>query len=344
MASGQKTRDYKLEKHKGQLELLKGLEVVRDDRAKDTFDILQLAQIFVFCSLPYRPTEERQVSHTARLGDGSTVEVVFTAMVPGVSIAYGNDRSLLYWLVDKAIREGTSFVSWEHASEYLKATEQCDGGRNTLLLRERFLRIASTAITVIRKSSSGHDQGIMPIIRRISLPSSITGKKNLSEALDRRLDRSSFGLQFDEGFVHDFMTHRVPVLRSLLVATQARPQMQDCMFFLIWRSYSAANDSLVPWDRLREQFWQVDSNQSRIRLRFKEAIALIRFTWPELRAEARSGGLWIGPPVHGIQFVPQLEKPRHVKDSETKARRKALEQRVKDLCEEPRNSRDRLFS
>ena len=312
MAS-QRTRNYKQEKHSGQLELLQGLEVVREDRHKDTFDILQLAQIFVFCSLPYRPTEERQISHTARLGDGSTVEVVFTAMRPGVGIAYGNDRSLLYWLVDKAIREGTATISWEHASDYLRATGQGDGGRQRVLLRERFGRIASTAITVVRKTNERIDQEIIPIIRRISLPASITGKINASEAIDRRMGRAAFGLQFDEGFVRDFMIHKVPVLRSLLVATQARPQMQDCMFFLIWRSYSAAKESVVPWDRLREQFWQADSNQSRIRLRFKEAIALIRSAWPELQAEARSAGLWIAPPKHGIQFLPQLEKPRHIK-------------------------------
>jgi len=68
------------------------------------------------------------------------------------------------------------------------------------------------------------------------------------------------------------MTHRVPVLRSLVVATEARPQMQDCMFFLIWRSYSAASESCVEWDKLRDQFWQGDSNRSRIRKRFEEAI------------------------------------------------------------------------
>jgi hypothetical protein len=164
------------------------------------------------------------------------------------------------------------------------------------LLRERFLRIASTGITVVRKSGVQEDQAIMPIIRRISLPASITGKENISEKLDRRKGRTSFGLQFDEDFVKDFMTHRVPVLRSLVVATEARPQMQDCMFFLIWRSYSAASESCVEWDKLRDQFWQGDSNRSRIRKRFEEAISLIRTTWPELRAEARSKGLWIGPP------------------------------------------------
>jgi len=200
-------------KENGSLSFGEGWRLSERSALKIRFDILQLAQIFVFCSLPYRPTDERQISHTARLGDGSTVEVIFTAMRPDVSIAFGNDRGLLYWLIDKAIKEGTPHISWDHASEYLAYSGQGRGGRNRELLRERFLRIASTAITVVRKSGTQEDQAIMPIIRRISLPTSITGKENIAEKLERRKGRTSFGLQFDEDFVKDFMTHRVPVLR-----------------------------------------------------------------------------------------------------------------------------------
>ena len=52
MASQTRIRNYKTEKENGQLDLWRGLEIVREERLKDTFDILQLAQIFVFCSLP----------------------------------------------------------------------------------------------------------------------------------------------------------------------------------------------------------------------------------------------------------------------------------------------------
>jgi hypothetical protein len=338
MAKHLRIRDYKQERDNGQMLLLNDLDGVKKEREGETFDILQLAQIFAFCSLPYRPTEERQITRFARLGDGSTVEVVFTAMRPGVPIAYGNDRSLLYWLIDRAIREKTSYIPWEHASQYLKAMGQDEtSGRNRELLRDRFRRVSSTAITVVRKTSVQEDQTIMPIIRRMSLPASISGaaKPAGTELLERRSARPALGVQFDEGFVKDFMTHRVPVLRSLVMATQARPQMQDCMFFLIWRSYSAANESFIEWDKLRDQFWQADSNRSRIRARFEEAISLIRTTWPELRAEAKSKGLWIAPPKHGIQFVPQLQQPKHAKEKaareERDRKRAAAEMTLNDL-------------
>lgn len=342
MPKGERVRNYQQEKDNGQAELFRGLELVKEERNRDVFDILQLAQIFAFCSLPYRPTEERQISHTARLGDGSKVEVIFTALRPGVPIAFGNDRSLLYWLIDRAIRDQSAFIPWEHASEYLKAMKQHESGRNRELLRERFKRISSTGITVVR-TSGGEEQLNMPIIRRSALPPSVTGA---DRTLALPKTDKVFGVQFDEGFVSDFMSHRIPVLRSLLIATQARPQMQDCMFFLIWRSYSAAHESCIKWDALRDQFWQADSNESRIRSRFREAVLMLKTAWPELQAMAGPRGLIIGPPKHGRQFMPQLKGPKHVEararraqeaelraqmerhDAEMKARRDALNAKI----------------
>ncbi len=308
MAKEPRLRDWRQEKESGQLELLRGLEIVKKERESQLFDVIQLAQIFAFCSLPYRPTEERQITRTARLGNGSSVEVTFTAMRPKVPLAFGNDRNLLYWLVDQAIRRQSPFIPWESASEYLKAMGQAESGRNRELLRERFRRVASMAVTVVR-TSDVEKQDIVPIFRRMVLPVSVTGREE-----DRHKEHEEpLGVNFDKDFVADFMSHRIPILKSLLVATQARPQMQDCMFFLIWRSYSAASDSIIDWEKLRDQFWQADSNRSRIRLRFKEAIALIKTVWSELRAEARLDGLWIGPPRHHVHFVPQLNRPLHTK-------------------------------
>jgi hypothetical protein len=87
--------------------------------------------------------------------------------------------------------------------------------------------------------------------------------------------------------------------------------------------------------------------KTRIRLRFKEAIALIRTTWPELRAEAKATGLWIAPPKHGVQFVPQLERPKHIKEAEAKEeaerKRRNAEDMLKGLFGPGKTPGDRLF-
>ncbi len=340
MPKEKRVRNYEQEKENGQADLFRGLQLVKEERNQDVFDILQLAQIFAFCSLPYRPSDEHHISHTARLGDGSQVEVIFTALRPGVPIAYGNDRSLLYWLIDKAIREQSAFIPWETASEYLRAMKQRDCGRNRELLRERFKRISSTGITVVR-TTGVEEQLNMPIIRRSALPASLTGADRALALAGADKDKV-LGVQFDEGFVGDFMSHRIPVLRSLLVATQARPQMQDCMFFLIWRSYSAAHESCIPWDRLREQFWQSDSNESRIRTRFREAIVMLKTAWPELQAMAQLRGLVIGPPKNGRQFMPQLKAPKHIEARAERARQAEVKAEMDRQDAETKATRDRL--
>jgi hypothetical protein len=62
------------------------------------------------------------VVRTARLSDGSTLRVTFTAGITGIDLAYGNDRHLMMWLFDKAINSDTSFVTIKSASGYLRET------------------------------------------------------------------------------------------------------------------------------------------------------------------------------------------------------------------------------
>jgi len=200
MASQTRTRNYTTEKENGQLELWRGLEIVREERLKDTFDILQLAQIFVFCSLPYRPTDERQISHTARLGDGSTVEVIFTAMRPDVSIAFGNDRGLLTGSLIRLfgkghlIFRGITPPSILHIQDREKggATESCCANDSCASHRRQLQSCVNLVCKRIRPSclSSGGFRF-----------QQASRQGNISEKLDRRKGRTSFGLQFDEDFV-----------------------------------------------------------------------------------------------------------------------------------------------
>lgn len=327
----QNDRNYKQEKLNGQLELISGLTQIRVERRADVVDIMQLAQIFALCSLPYRPTSERQITHVVRLGDGSRVEVIFTAMRPKVEIAYGKDRSMLYWLIDRAITEKTAHITWEHASDYLKAMGLAESGRNRDILKQRFRRIASTAITVVRISEAGEQQQITPIVERMSLPASIAGDGPGVVSIDRRNSAAAFGLELSNVFLKDVMEHRIPMLRSLLVVTKERPQLQDVMFFLVWRSYAAGSESFIKWDGLRRQFWQSDSNIWRIKSRFDEAIKLLRVAWPELEATATMDGLRIAPPRNGIQFIPQFSTPKHIQARQVREKREETRTALRTL-------------
>jgi hypothetical protein len=114
---------------------------------------------------------------------------------------------------------------------------------------------------------------------------------------------------FDESFYKDFIAHNVPMLKALLFLVSERPQLQQYIGFLGWRSWAASSATLIPWASLREQIWHGDSNERRIKQRFKETIQALRIAWPELQAEVRPKGLWIAPPLKGIQFIPSLPGP-----------------------------------
>lgn len=46
-------------------------------------EYIKFAQALLLCTLPYRPTDERQVSRRAKIGFDAWVEVTFTANLPG---------------------------------------------------------------------------------------------------------------------------------------------------------------------------------------------------------------------------------------------------------------------
>ena len=75
------------------------------------------------------------------------------------------------------------------------------------------------------------------------------------------------------------------------------------MMFLQWRSFSAREESLIPWAQMRDQMCQDDSNPYRMRSRFQEAIEALKIAWPALNASAETRGLRIGPPIGGEQFL-----------------------------------------
>jgi hypothetical protein len=174
------------------------------------------------------------------------------------------------------------------------------GGKTLKDLRARFERIAGLSITVQRTDSSDVETFRMPIIRASSVVPSAREKQD-----SFRLR----GLTFDESFFKDFMAHNVPMLKALIVLVSERPQLQQYIGFLGWRSWAASSATLIPWTMLREQIWHRDTNERRIKQRFKETIQALRIAWPELQAEARPKGLWLAPPIKGIQFIPSLPRP-----------------------------------
>jgi hypothetical protein len=307
-------RNYRTEVRNSRTELATKMVMLREARLGPSPEVIVTAQFLIFMGLPNRPTSERVIRKSTRMGDGSQIVVTFTAMNEGIDLPYGSDVNMLHWMINRAVQLESPFVSWETAQEYLTWMNLSKGGRTLKELRARFERIAGLAITVQRTDSTDVETFVMPVVRASRLPRSVKPQEGDHGALvgasagQQRPSRPR-GLMFDESFYKDFIAHNVPMLKALLFLVSERPQLQQYIGFLGWRSWAASSATLIPWASLREQIWHGDSNERRIKQRFKETIQALRIAWPELQAEVRPKGLWIAPPLKGIQFIPSLPGP-----------------------------------
>lgn len=307
------SRNRKAEEAKSTENFLSDIVRIREkrDAGELGLQMTQIAQAMVLCGLPYKPTKETKITRRARLGDGSIVSVTFSAALADIAMPYGSDRTLLHWMIDKAIKNKSQFVGWDTATEFLKDIGMSDSGKNRKDLRERYRRLSGLTIGITRNGEAESTM-LTPFIEESRLPNSVDIRASQDGFELLPLETPNFGFKLGDRIFKDILKHHVPVPFELLQATKKKSQLQDILIFLYWRSYAAQTETMIPWVSLREQLWQDDSVQSRIRARFREAIAIFKTMWPEINASAEVKGLRIGPPHNGMQFVDQATFTRRL--------------------------------
>ena len=231
-----------------------------------------MAQALILCTLPYRPTAERQVVRSARLSDGSTLRVTFTAGINGIDMAFGNDRHLMAWLFDKAINSDTAFVTIKSASDYLRETGKSRNGDRVKELAARLARLTGLVIGIERRSSGSTQTVMLPMIASSNLPSNLTLQLEAESAGQTHLPgiENPFGIQLEERFFQDIKKHHVQ------------------------------SETVIPWAGLREQFPQDDSNPRRFKQNVKKAVQQLRIVWPEIRIDVVAEGVWVDRAVQPL--------------------------------------------
>ncbi len=309
-----KPRNRKVEDHLSKTRQAAALAKVRIDRDANggEEEIFQVAQALILCGLPYDKTDQTKITRSARLADGSVVDVTFSTGLKA-GMPYGSDRSLLHFLFDKAVKNDSRFVSWETATEFLQMMNMAQGGKNRRDLRQRFLRIRSLTIGVERTTQYGTTADLMPVIRHSHLPTSVDVRaEQRGQSLLPIGSDVVFGVEIDPAFFADLKRHHVPTPAAIIRTTRNKSQLQDLMLWLHWRCYAANKSSLIKWEYLRMQLWQDDKTSRRIKVRFAEAIAALRIIWPELQAEALKTGLMVGPPLRGRYLLAKGAAARQI--------------------------------
>ncbi len=261
-------------------------------------EVIKMAQALILCTLPYRQTSERQLTRSARLSDGSTLRVSFTAGLAGIDLPFGHDRHLMAWIFDKAISSDTSFVTIKSASDYLREVGKQRNGDRVKELAARLRRLTGLVIGIERPGSAATRTTMVPMIADSNLPNNLKSHLDAEGNGQKSIPglENSFGVLIDERFFQDLKRHHVAVPRRLWLQLQGQkggPHLHDLLTYFIYRCYCAQSETVIPWAGLREQFPQNDSNPRRLKHNVKKAIIQLRVLWPQVRIDALKEGVWV---------------------------------------------------
>lgn len=302
MQETKERRDRRAENKRAQANLATRVGGIAAARRDGTLgeEYIKLAQAMLLCGLPYSQTDERQVSRRARLGDGSYLDVTFSALLRGVALPYGADRKLLAWLLDRAIREDSPFVPMESASHYLQDMGLSMSGRSNQQLAARFERLAGLDITILRSQISG-DKNMLGyrLIAESRLPSSV-GKLMSSQHPVLPGMESRYGVRLSTDLYNDVKQYNVVLPRLLWRDIDGPAQVQDITLWLLVRCYAAASETIIPWEAFRERFGAEDSNPWRIKANIRRSLALVRTLWPEATATEDRDGVRVGKAAQAL--------------------------------------------
>jgi len=292
-------------------------------------EVIRLAQALILCTLPYFPTPETKISRSARLSDGSKLTVTFSAARDGVEMPFGADRDLLAWLFDKAIKADSPFIPIQSANEYLQETGKARGGKIVADLVQRYRRLSGLVISINRPNElTGSEQGIiLPMFAAYHLPKSLSsisdrGAQNSTTSGLAEIEKvigpakKAYGVLLESRLYWDIKEHNVVLPRTLWLKLQGHnggPRLRDMMIFLAYRSYCAESESVIPWEALREQFFQSDSNPWRMTAEIKKAVQHLKVIWPEAQLEVVKAGLAVAKaPVPLLPENPKLRRVRRI--------------------------------
>jgi Plasmid encoded RepA protein len=268
------------------------------------------ARMLIYCGLPLNDTKSMEpVVRKAQLGDRSWVKVSFIRTNNLVPLPHRADRTIVYFLTNKAVLQQSPLLRWEHANEYMRLFGMNpDSGKNYRDVQERFTRVAYMDIMVEHLDANGKvvEHWKCPMIDHARISAEIygEGKWKPSQSISKMLDAEqsvSFGLRF----FAELQKEPVPIPIEIILAAGKNYRLMDYMIFLYWRAFAALSGSFIPWRYLQGQFDNQDSNPWRWPQNFRKAYRALKVLPDpinQIRADISSAGITIYPLPVGTTF------------------------------------------
>jgi hypothetical protein len=263
---------------------------------------LYTAVMLIVCGLPISEEPKNSIIRTAQLGDKSWVRVTFSRGNEQISLPFGADRSMVYFLTNKAVLQQSPFLKWEYANEYMHLFNMDPrSGKNYKAVQARFVRVAYMNILVEYLDANQNivDHWKSPLIDYARIAAEFDGEGNWrpSMTISKMLEADQ-QVRFGSILFEQLKKNPVPIPIELILAAGKKYRVMDYMIFLCWRAFAGHSDSFIPWKYLQEQFDSRDSNLARWPEYFKIAYRTMK-ALPDpinqIRADINSAGIRIHP-------------------------------------------------
>lgn len=281
-------------------------ELRRKMATQDWNELLIQARAMVLCGLPYKKTEERQITKSARLGNGQRLSVTFTALGTH-PIPYGRDRAVLAWITTCASRTGNPKVQFDSAMEFMRAFDLADAGPNYKYLRECMdrLKAFSCYITLNNEESEASSQN--SVVKQAILPSRVDVKHETRGETRLPMIQRGFYVELDPTFFEEIQKHGVPIPLDLMKRYASNPLAWDFITFLNYRTRIGRSPSRIPLEVLAGMIGTSNPNLRRLRFELEKILDELREIWPDLPAKFEGRGLkavlYVAPPKNGMFLV-----------------------------------------
>lgn len=241
--------------------------VRENDERRIRTEALRMARNIALAGLPKRPSRERDLTRTLRLGAETWLQVTYST-TKGGQLPYGEDRFVLAGIQHLAIANGSPVVFFERVGQLLKMFGVGENQQGLRLLRERFKRVATLSISLTFATTeaglSEQDSGDhVFVIRRWALPTrdelsaEQAGQLVLPSLLqDEALGDTPYGVILSEDFwqhLQDESQHMLVPLELLRLFVD-RPIGWDYLCFLVSRCGRARSHSVIHHDVLMGLF------------------------------------------------------------------------------------------
>jgi hypothetical protein len=167
-----------------------------------TGERLFTARMLIFCGLPVSEHKgPNPVVRKAQLADRSWLQVSFIQTHKQVPLPFRADRTMAYFLTNKAALQQSPILRWEYANEYMHLFGMDpNSGKNYRDVQARFTRIAYMDIMVEHSDVNGKviEHWKCPMIDHARISAEVDGEGNWKPSqsvanLERRIDRNHLG-------------------------------------------------------------------------------------------------------------------------------------------------------